>query len=121
MAKNKKIPFKISARTARLIGRQNFPNSEGAIIELVKNSYDADASVCILVFENRFSHIPERLTLTEYEVFSKEQSLISKYYSLDELRHEYILKDKKPKDGNETEKIKTEKGAPTLWYSFLLN
>jgi hypothetical protein len=37
MAKAKKIPFRISARTARLIGRQNFPNAEGAIIDLLKN------------------------------------------------------------------------------------
>jgi hypothetical protein len=37
MAKAKKIPFRISARTARLIGRQNFLNAEGAIIDLLKN------------------------------------------------------------------------------------
>ena len=37
------IPFAISARTAHLIGLENFANSEGAIVELVKNAYDADA------------------------------------------------------------------------------
>lgn len=31
-----KIPFAISARTAHLIGMENFANAEGAIIELVK-------------------------------------------------------------------------------------
>ena len=31
------IPFTVSARTARLIGQENFANAEGAIIELVKN------------------------------------------------------------------------------------
>ena len=31
-----KIPFKVSARTARLIGRENIASSKGAIIELVK-------------------------------------------------------------------------------------
>ena len=30
-----KIPFKVSARTARLIGRENIATSKGAIIELV--------------------------------------------------------------------------------------
>lgn len=30
------IPFKVSARTARLIGRENVATSKGAIIELVK-------------------------------------------------------------------------------------
>lgn len=43
------IPFTVSARTARLIGHENFANAEGAIIELVKNSYDADASVSIII------------------------------------------------------------------------
>lgn len=38
-----KIPFKVSARTARLIGRENVATAKGAIIELVKNGYDADS------------------------------------------------------------------------------
>ena len=46
-----KIPFKVSARTARLIGQENFSTAEGAIIELVKNSYDADATHCVVLFE----------------------------------------------------------------------
>jgi len=45
------IPFTVSARTARLIGQENFANAEGAIIELVKNSYDADASVCVIIID----------------------------------------------------------------------
>lgn len=43
------IPFAISARTAHLIGLENFANAEGAIVELVKNSYDADADICVVV------------------------------------------------------------------------
>lgn len=46
------IPFTVSARTARLIGQENFANAEGAIIELVKNAYDADAQNCIIIFDN---------------------------------------------------------------------
>ena len=38
-----KVPFKVSARTAKLIGLENFSNEERAIIELVKNTYDADS------------------------------------------------------------------------------
>jgi signal transduction histidine kinase len=45
------LPFKVSARTARLIGRENVSNSEGALIELVKNCYDADSSFCIIHFD----------------------------------------------------------------------
>ena len=46
------IPFTVSARTARLIGQENFANADGAIIELVKNSYDADANNSIVFFDN---------------------------------------------------------------------
>jgi hypothetical protein len=45
------IPYTVSARTAKLIGRENFANAEGAIIELVKNAYDADAKNCVIIFE----------------------------------------------------------------------
>lgn len=46
------IPFTVSARTAKLIGQENFSNAEGAIIELVKNTYDADSQYCFILFEN---------------------------------------------------------------------
>ncbi len=46
-----KIPFKVSARTAKLIGLENFSNAEGAMIELIKNTYDADAEMCIAVYD----------------------------------------------------------------------
>jgi signal transduction histidine kinase len=46
---NAEVPFTVSARTARLIGQENFANAEGAIIELVKNSYDADSSVSLVI------------------------------------------------------------------------
>ena len=46
-----KISFQVSARTARLIGQENFANAEGAVIELVKNCYDADSKNCILFFD----------------------------------------------------------------------
>ncbi|RVU83844.1 sensor histidine kinase [Leucothrix sargassi] len=48
-----KIPFKVSARTARLIGRENVANAQAAIIELVKNSYDADATKCVIGIDDR--------------------------------------------------------------------
>jgi signal transduction histidine kinase len=46
------IPFSVSARTAQLIGQQNFSTAEGAVIELVKNCYDADAKNSIILFNN---------------------------------------------------------------------
>lgn len=45
------IHFNVDAYTARLIGRENVSKLDGAILELVKNTYDADASVCLLYFE----------------------------------------------------------------------
>lgn len=45
------IPFTVSARTAKLIGLENFSNPEGAVIELVKNTYDADSKYCFLLFD----------------------------------------------------------------------
>lgn len=46
-----KIPFTVSARTAMLIGSENFSNPEGAIVELVKNAYDADSPYCYILFD----------------------------------------------------------------------
>lgn len=45
------IPFKVSARTARLIGRENVSKPESALIELIKNSYDADAHHCFVYID----------------------------------------------------------------------
>lgn len=47
-----KIPFNVSAKTARLIGRENVSNLEGALTELIKNTYDADARKCVLYYES---------------------------------------------------------------------
>lgn len=69
-----KIPFKVSARTAKLIGLENFSNQEGAIIELVKNTYDADARNCILIFDLQFLKIKEENE--KKEILDKEKSSI---------------------------------------------
>ena len=54
-----KIPFSVSARTAMLIGSENFSNPEGAIVELVKNAYDADSQYCYILFgeDEQNSHV----------------------------------------------------------------
>jgi len=51
-----KIPFKISARAASLIGHENIATADGAVIELVKNAYDADAEDCIVFLDNSKKH-----------------------------------------------------------------
>ena len=65
-----KIPFKVSARAGKLLGRENFSNPEGAIIELVKNSYDADAKNCIVIFDIRYD------TVKNEKIINKENSHI---------------------------------------------
>lgn len=57
-----RIPFNVSARAAILIGRENIANSKGAIIELVKNCYDADSLFCLIYVDNKFSVLREQLT-----------------------------------------------------------
>lgn len=54
-----KIPFTASARTAMLIGSENFSNPEGAIIELVKNAYDADSPSCYVLFDGEKGHFSD--------------------------------------------------------------
>jgi signal transduction histidine kinase len=72
-----KIPFKVSARTAKLIGLENFSNEEGAIIELVKNTYDADAKNCVLIFDLKYKRIiKEGEKEKEREVFDIQNSKI---------------------------------------------
>ncbi|WP_077339694.1 ATP-binding protein [Pseudocolwellia agarivorans] len=63
----KEIPFKVSARAARLIGAENIANAESAVIELIKNSYDADAETCLVYFEHVFNEIPSCFTEQEFE------------------------------------------------------
>ena len=56
------IQFNVDAYTAKLIGRENVSKLEGAVLEIVKNAYDADAKVfcmyysdahkCIYVIDN---------------------------------------------------------------------
>lgn len=61
-----RIPFRVSARAARLIGRENVATSQGAVTELVKNSYDADAKACIILFLRRHTSAPVSLSAAEF-------------------------------------------------------
>lgn len=57
MRKNRReVGFDVDAYTARLIGRENVSKVEGAILELAKNAYDADATaVCFYYSEQERS------------------------------------------------------------------
>jgi signal transduction histidine kinase len=70
-----RVPFKVSARAGKLFGRENFSNPEGAIIELVKNSYDADAKNCLVLFDVPTKKIKDS-NGKELEIPIKEKSTI---------------------------------------------
>lgn len=74
-----RVPFKVSARTAKLIGLENFSTEEGAVIELVKNTYDADANNCILIFDLKIKiekTVDKEGNEIQIEKFEKENSRI---------------------------------------------
>ena len=52
-----KVSFNVDAYTARLIGRENVAKLNGAVLELVKNTYDADASICFLYYDESTEHL----------------------------------------------------------------
>ena len=82
------IPFKVSARTARLIGRENVASSKGAIIELVKNAYDADSKVCIVYFDNKFSTLLFEIDESYYKTYIElgiTEELLNTIYLKDEI------------------------------------
>jgi len=49
---DKELTFQFSGKMARLLGRESVSSDIAAIFELVKNSYDADASLVTITFEN---------------------------------------------------------------------
>lgn len=89
-----KVPFKVSARTARLIGRENIANAKGAIIELVKNSYDADSKVCIVYFDNKYSTFLSEISDTHFQDlinFGIPEELLNGIYLRQESEDTYLL------------------------------
>ena len=55
----KKVPFKVSARAARLIGREIVATSQGAATGLVKNAHDADAGGCAIFILRLYTVFPK--------------------------------------------------------------
>lgn len=45
------LKYKISSRATILLGRESISRIESAVTEIVKNTYDADASICFLGFD----------------------------------------------------------------------
>jgi signal transduction histidine kinase len=78
----KELSFRVAAKTARLFGRENVSNAEGAISELVKNTYDADATMCLVCFIPRFSSAPKELTKSEFDRIHRIHPEIGEFYAV---------------------------------------
>lgn len=46
-----KMNYKMASRATILLGRESVSRVDGAMIELIKNTYDADASLCYICFD----------------------------------------------------------------------
>lgn len=76
MIKVQQVEFQVSAKTARLIGRENIADVDGALIELIKNSYDADATCVYVDFFMPFPDIPDRAPIEAFSEYLSENELL---------------------------------------------
>ena len=76
------LTFKVSAKTARLFGRENASNAEAAISELIKNTYDADATACIICFLPTYRSAPDTISVQEYTYLLSRDEKIKQFYCL---------------------------------------
>lgn len=100
------VEFQVSAKTARLIGRENIADVDGALIELIKNSYDADATCVYVDFFMPFPDIPDRMPMTFFSehLSESELSFVRKCY--EEEKGEWIKKgDLSDQDQNKLREI----------------
>lgn len=86
----REIEFDVDAYTARLIGRENVSKLEGAVLEVVKNAYDADASVCCLYYSNT----EERVYILDNGCGMKEEVLRAHWMTIgnSSKKNSYITK-----------------------------
>ena len=89
----KRLTFKVSAKTARLIGRENISNAEGAIGELIKNTYDADAEWCVIYFNCKYSDTPKQLASAEFQWLSAKNFGVENFYEFNQTENSYKLKE----------------------------
>ena len=80
----KLLTFKVSAKTARLFGRENASNAEAAISELIKNTYDADATTCLVCFLPKYLSPPVTMSAEEYHYLLGKNKQIEEHYQLKE-------------------------------------
>ena len=84
MESTEQIRFEVSAKTARLIGRENISELDGALIELVKNAYDADADCVAIKFVTPFPTVSKTISslLVNKWMTQEETAELLKYYEM---------------------------------------
>lgn len=90
-----KLAYKISARAAILLGRENVSKVDGALIELIKNCYDADASECYVYFDKNSIYIIDDGTGMDRNLVVNNWLTIG----TDNKKEEYISKKNRIKSG----------------------
>lgn len=74
----REIEFNVDAYTARLIGRENVSKLEGAVLEIVKNAYDADAKTFCLYY----SEAANRIYILDNGIGMKEDDIQSHWMTI---------------------------------------
>lgn len=90
------VEFQVSAKTARLIGRENIADVDGALIELIKNSYDADATCVYVDFFMPFPDIPDRAAIGVFSEYLSEDELLFVQNCYEEEKGEWRKKSNLP-------------------------
>ncbi len=79
------IEFAVGAKAARLIGRENISDVDGALVELIKNAYDADATCVWVDLSIPFPDIPQQAPISLFvdHLTLEEMARVREYYDED--------------------------------------
>lgn len=84
--------FEVSAKAARLLGRENIADADGALVELVKNGYDADAKCVYVYFDIPFPDIQKPLSALDLKKSYRIKILRKLKINLNYLMENILLK-----------------------------
>lgn len=88
------IHFEVGAKAARLIGRENITDADGALMELIKNAYDADASCVCVWFDMPFPYVPSEMGPEKIRdiLSAEDREMVLEFYSANE-EGQYLKKE----------------------------
>ena len=85
----KKVEYIVEDSTiAVLLGIQNFTNKESAILELIKNAFDAKANTVKIIFEN------DSVFIIDDGIGMNENEILKNWMHVGKSKKEYEIKDK---------------------------